>query len=124
GALVVSPPAAPRAGRPRRQPHAEVVVTRLISDLRFRLGAGIAALAVVGAGGALLAPPGPQRHDTAGTQKVLVGRAALGCPTLASARGTATSVDAVAPVLPEDTPVVGGKKNAVELRKADAAGAR
>src|SRR4030095_14754559 len=87
-------------GRPRRQPHAEVVVTRLISDLRFRLGARIAALAVVGAGGAgsapraswgaggaLRAPPGPQRHDTEGTQKVVVGRAALGCPTLASARG-------------------------------------
>lgn len=98
-------------------------MTRLLSDLRFRLGAGIAALAVVGAGGALLAPPGPQRHDAERAQKVVVGRAALGCPTLASARGTATSVDAVAPVLPDDTPVVGGKKNAVELRKLDASGA-
>jgi hypothetical protein len=97
-------------------------MTRLFGDVKVRLAAAIAALAAVGAAGALLAPPGPRRHDTDVVQKVVVGRAAIGCPTLASASGTSSSVDAVAPVLPDDTPVAGGKRNPVTLRKLDGSG--
>jgi hypothetical protein len=97
-------------------------VTRLLSDVKVRVAAATAALVAVGLAGTLLAPPGPRRHDADVVQRVVVGRAAIGCPTLASARGTTSSVDAVAPLLPDDTPVAGGKQNPVALRGLDGSG--
>lgn len=92
-------------------------MTGLLRNVRFRIGAAVAALAVAGAVGAFVAPPGPSRHTTEQAQKVVVGRAALGCPALGAANGTSTSVDAVSPVLPDGTPIAGGKISAVALRK-------
>src|SRR5262245_46012422 len=94
-------------------------MTGLLGDRRFRLVAVLSALAAVGAAAALIPPRAPHHHDTRTTQRVVVGRAALGCPTIGAADGTATSIDAVAPHLPDGTPIAGGKATPLELRRLD-----
>lgn len=95
---------------------------RLLADGRIRIVAAVAALAVIGAAGALT-DPRVAAHETAEpTEKVVVGRAAIGCPILASATGTSTAVDAVSPVLPDGTPVAGGKQSPLEVRKLGGSG--
>ncbi len=95
---------------------------RLLADGRFRIAAAVIALAVVGAAGALIDPRGAAHEVAEPTEKVVVGRAAIGCPMLASATGTSTVVDAVSPILPDNTPVAGGKQSPLEVRKLGGSG--
>ena len=95
---------------------------RLLADGRIRIAAALVALAVVGAAGALISPRGAAHEAAEPTEKVVVGRAAIGCPMLASAAGTSTTVDAVSPLLPEGTPVAGGKASPLEVRKLGGSG--
>lgn len=95
---------------------------RLFGDSRIRIAAAVVALAVIGAAGALIHPRGAAQETAEPTEKVVVGRAAVGCPMLASATGTSTSVDAVSPVLPDGTPVAGGKQIPLEVRKLGGSG--
>ena len=95
---------------------------RLLADGRFRIAAAVVALAVIAAAGALTDPRRTATEAAAPTEKVVVGRAAIGCPMLASATGTSTVVDAVSPVLPDGTPVAGGKQMPLEVRKLGGSG--
>ncbi len=93
-------------------------MTGLLSDLRFRVGACVAALAGVAAIGAMVSTPAPPESEgSGGIQQVVVNRAAVGCPALGSADGSRTVVDAVSPLLPDGTPTAGGKTSSVELHR-------
>ncbi len=94
-------------------------MTRLMDDVRFRVGAAVVALAAVAAVGVLTgtpAPDAPSQADSA-MEKVVVARAALGCPTVGADRSTTTSVNAAVPALPEGTPIAPGKTTPLEIRK-------
>lgn len=83
-------------------------MSRLLSDPRLRLGAVVAAMAVLAALGVVTHPgKADTRAETATTEpaRTVVNRAALACPVL-SAGGKMTSVvNAVSPTLPDGTPI-------------------
>lgn len=86
-------------------------MSRLLSDPRLRIGAVVAAMAVLAGIGVVTHPKqADTRVEAVATEpaRTIVNRVALACPTL-SAGGKMTSVvNAVAPTLPEGTPIAAG----------------
>lgn len=82
----------------------------LLSDLRVRLGACVLALAVAGGLGVVThSKEAVTRPEGAGgLTRTIVNRTALSCPAPGPGGKIQSSVDAVSPYLPKDTPIAEG----------------
>lgn len=90
---------------------------KLLSDLRFRLGACVVALAVVAGVGVVTHAPAPatQAKDTGRGTRTVVNRTALSCPAPGAGGKVLTVVNAVAPVLPGGTPTAVGNATPLSI---------
>ncbi|MGH3460899.1 MAG: DUF5719 family protein [Kribbellaceae bacterium] len=96
-------------------------MTGLLNHAWFRIGAAVVALGAVAGAGVLAGTPAPDAPEAeTRVEKVVVARAALGCPTVGADRATTTAVNAAVPALPEGTPVAPGRPTPVEVRKLGA----
>jgi hypothetical protein len=86
-------------------------VSRLLSDVRIRVGACVLAMAVAGGLGVVTKPKTPEtRPEGVGEPaRTVVNRTALSCPVPGAGGKTQSYVNAVAPYLPKDTPTAEGK---------------
>jgi hypothetical protein len=92
-------------------------VIKLLSDLRFRLGACVIALAVVAGVGVVTHTPAPaaKAKDTGRGTRTVVNRTALSCPAPGAGGKVQTVVNAVAPVLPGGTPMAAGNTTPLSI---------
>jgi hypothetical protein len=92
-------------------------VIRLLSDWRVRLGACVAALAILAGIGVVTHPPAPAPHTQAdsSTGRAVVNRVALSCPAPGAGSKVQTVVDAVAPSLPSGTPTARGRSTPLSI---------
>ncbi|WP_432888812.1 DUF5719 family protein [Kribbella sp. CA-245084] len=86
-------------------------MSRLLSDPRLRLGAVIAAMAVLAGIGVVTHPKKPDTSPAAAATepaRTVVNRTALSCPVLAAGGKMSSVVNGVSPTLPEGTPTASG----------------
>ncbi|HEY3560116.1 MAG TPA: DUF5719 family protein [Kribbella sp.] len=86
-------------------------MSRLLSDPRLRIGAVVAAMAVLAGLGVVTHPKKADTRVEAATSepaRTVVNRTALACPALAPGGKMTSVVNAVAPTLPDGTPTAGG----------------
>lgn len=86
-------------------------MSRLLSDPRLRIGAVVAAMAVLAGIGVVVHPEkADTRAQAAVTEpaRTVVNRTALSCPALSAGGKMASVVNGVAPTLPEGTPTAPG----------------
>lgn len=86
-------------------------MTRLLSDLRVRIGGCVLAMALFGAVGAVTHAKTPETgpESAEAPTRAVVNRTALSCPVPAGGGKLSSVVNAVSPVLPESTPTAAGK---------------
>nr|WP_239062230.1 DUF5719 family protein [Streptomyces sp. SID13031] len=82
----------------------------MLSDLRIRVGACVLAMAVAGGLGVVTHPKEAvtRPEGTGGPTRTIVNRTALSCPAPGPGGKIQSSVDAVSPYLPKDTPIADG----------------
>ncbi len=89
----------------------------LLSDLRVRVGVCVLAMAAAGGLGVVTQPKtAVTRPDSVGgPTQTIVNRTALGCPVPSVGGKLQSSVDAVSPLLPKDTPTAAGTANPLSI---------
>ncbi|MDX6262822.1 MAG: hypothetical protein QOH84_4510 [Kribbellaceae bacterium] len=89
----------------------------MLSDVRIRIGACVLAMAVAGGLGVVThAKDAVTRPEgVGGPTRTIVNRTALSCPAPAPGGKIQSTVDAVAPVLPDGTPVAPGVANPLAI---------
>lgn len=92
-------------------------MNRLLSDLRIRVGVCVLAMAAAaGLGVVTHAKEAVTRPEGAGgPSRAIVNRTALSCPVPGPSDKILSSVDAVSPVLPKDTPTAEGTANPLSI---------
>jgi hypothetical protein len=92
-------------------------VRRLLSDLRVRLGVCVLALAAAGGVGVVTNAKEPvTRPEGVGEPtRTIVNRTALSCPAPGAGGKTQSSVSAVSPLLPKDTPIAPGNAKPLSI---------
>ncbi|MGW7683524.1 DUF5719 family protein [Kribbella sp. NPDC054772] len=98
---------------------------RLLSDPRLRIGAVVAAMAVLAGLGVVTHPKSPDTRPQAAVtepSRAVVNRTALSCPVLSPGGKMASVVNAVAPTLPEGTPIASGDADPLTIAPLPATG--
>ncbi|MFI6828281.1 DUF5719 family protein [Kribbella sp. NPDC050241] len=92
-------------------------MSRLLSDVRVRVGACVLAMAAIGGLGVATHAKEPKARAEGVTEpaRSVVNRTALSCPALAPGGKTSSIVSAVSPTLPEGTPVAAGKEVPLQI---------
>ncbi|WP_328997219.1 DUF5719 family protein [Kribbella sp. NBC_00709] len=94
-------------------------MSRLLSDPRLRIGAVVAAMAVLAGLGVVTHPKKPDTSPVAAATepaRVVVNRTALSCPVLAAGGGKMASVvNGVSPTLPDGTPTATGSADPLTI---------
>jgi hypothetical protein len=96
-------------------------VTGLLSDLKFRIGACVLALALAGGVGVVTKPKAAttRAEGVEEPARTVVNRAALACPVPGPGVKTQSLVSAVAPTLPEGTPTAAGDEAPLSIAPLD-----
>lgn len=86
-------------------------MSRLLSDMRIRVGACLLAMVVAGGLGVVTSakPPVTRPEGVGEPTRTVVNRTALSCPVPGAGGKTSSYVNAVSPYLPKDTPMADGK---------------
>ena len=89
----------------------------LLSDLRVRVGVCVLAMAVAGGLGVVTHPKEAvtRPEDAGGATRTIVNRTALSCPVPGVGGKLQSSVDAVSPLLPKDTPTADGAETPLAI---------